>query len=274
MPTPAQASAIVARLWSKREAALANLDSDLLAAYESRSARRQDTAYVGQAACGCDPLKAAHSLNTVIPAIPTTSTQPAFLAQVRTTAPTASTAHRHAWYVVAVAQNARGRWKLAFVTLGGYGAAPPLQRFGDATGYTYHVNAWARSRMTTLAHDLVASAMSHNRSVSYTTDGATVHTRFELENRSDGLFGLSFSSGQVMSCFTVHLIETYTRPGGLRQDAMGRQWGSLLAPGAYRSIRVDTGTPECVIGKGVGRTHESGVFSYETEILSITGVSL
>ena len=180
---------------------------------------------------------------------------------------------RHPWYVVPVARDA-GRWKLAFVTFGTSATAPPLPELGSSGGYTPRITASMGARMTRLASYSASWSTSHDANVAHTDYGATVRIRSTIEGATDGVFGLSLSSGMVLSCFTLHELGTTTLAGGLLQGAAQRQWSQLLAPGTYRSITVDTATPQCMVGSGAGTPPGRVRMQYDDTIVAVTGVRL
>jgi hypothetical protein len=269
LPTPAAAKAIVSDLWAQREGALALLNADMLAPYETAAARTIDGAYIQAVNCQCSPAKDAHPALQVIPEVPRSSVQPVFFAEVRTTN---DRSKQHPWYVVAVARDA-GHWKLAFVTLGSYGGTP-LPELGGSGAPTPGVSAAMHARIARIAAYAATAATTRDGKVRHTDYGATVRTRAAVEAAKDGVYGLSLSSGTVLSCFTLHVLGTTTLAGGLQQGAAQTQWSTLLAPGAYKSITVDAATPQCMVGSGVG-THPGKLrMQYDETIVGVTGVPL
>lgn len=266
--SPATARSIVTRLWTQRETALASLDTRELNRFESAYAKQQDAAYINAVRCGCEPQKDSHGLDLVVPQIPKApSVQPAFFAQVRAT--NADTGEQ-AWYVVAVARDRAG-WKLAHVNFGGYKAAPPIRAFSHSNGYTPRVTAASRARMTHLAEASIHFANTHNPLTHRTEYGATVRSRYAIKPGRDGIYGLALPSGQVLSCFAMHRLDTYSLRSGLLQGTARKQWGRLLTPGIYRSITVDNAAPMCVVGRGVGRNVGSLQFKYDKHVIATTG---
>jgi hypothetical protein len=271
MPTPARARAIAGRLWGLRERALASLDPGRLRSFETRSAIAADTAYDRGVRCGCVPQKNAHPLLRVIPMIPRTPNGGSFIAQVRTAN---STSGDHPWYVIAVERRG-GAWRIAFVTFGGYRAAPPLEKLTPDVGYTPPVTAAAWRRITRLAHLAVRSAAAHaHHLVSHTDYGATVRARGAVRTGADGVYGLVLPAGKVLSCFTFHELDRYSLAGGLAQDGLRQQWGALLAPGAYRSITVDAAQTECTVGTGANARAGAVWLRYDPLVVGTTGVPL
>jgi hypothetical protein len=271
LPTPAAATAIVRNLWDQREAVLTLLDPGMLGPYESASALEQDSSYIGFVLCKCTQPKDAHPADRVVPLIPRTSVQAAFLAQVHTTN---TTTHAHPWYIVAVEQDRSGHWKLAFVTYAGTKATPPLFPLVRSSGYAPGVDGSAYARVARLARSYARADATHRKSVFHTSYGATVHVRTSVEGRRSGIYGLILPSGNVLSCFSLHGVETYTLAGGLQQNAARKQWGYQLAPGAYRSVIIDQATPSCVVGKGVDSNPGVLHFEYDQQIVSTTGVRM
>jgi len=210
--SPAAATSIVTRLWSRREVALSTLSGAALAQIETAEAAAQDRAYVNDVRCGCAPQKDAHGIVSILPEIPRTSPQHAFFAQVRTQ--NLSTGD-HPWYVLAIVRSA-GSWRIAYVTGGGYKPKPPLSGLGIAAGPTAAVTARDRARMVHIAERETAWAGSHGKHVTHTDYGATVRARAGLHVSADGVFGLTLPGGRVLACYTLHELDTYTIPGGIR----------------------------------------------------------
>lgn len=236
---------------------------------ESAFARQQDDAYINAVRCGCEPRKNPHPSDLVVPQIPKTSGQSFFFGQVRTTNPDSG---EHPWYVVAVERKGTGSWKLAHVNFGGYKAAPPLRALTNSDGYTQRLSAAARARMTNLAENSIRYAMTHNNLTHRTDYGASIHSRYALKPERDGIYGLALPSSQVLSCFAMHRIDTYSLRSGLLQGRARRQWGALLRPGVYESITVDNAAPMCVVGRGVGKTVGALRFKYDKRVIATTGV--
>ena len=268
--TPATATAIVTRLWSRREVALSTLSGAALAPIETAEAAAQDRAYVNDVRCGCAPQKDAHSIVSILPEIPRTSPQHAFFAQVRTQ--NLSTGD-HPWYVLAVVRSA-GSWRIAYVTGGGYKPKPPLSGLGIAAGPTAAVTARDRARMVHIAKRETAWAGSHGAHVSHTDYGATVRARAGLRVAADGVFGLTLPGGSVLACYTLHELDTYTIPGGLAQNDARQQWGPQLAPGGYRSIVVDSQQPYCAVGSGRGSAAPPVWLDYLQQRVAVTGTPI
>jgi hypothetical protein len=265
----AAARSIVNSLWSQRESALASLDAAELDRFESAFAKQQDTAYINSVRCRCEPPKDPHLADRVIPQIPKTSVQPVFFAEVHTTS--ARTGER-AWYVVAVARDGAGVWKLVHINFGGYHAAPPLRSLTNSDGYTPEVSAAVRSRIRHLVEASMRYTTTHNVLTHHTDYGATIRSRYQLDPERDGIYGLALPSGKVLACLGFHRIDTYSLASGLQQGPARTQWGHLLRPGIYTSIRVDNAAPVCAIGRGVGETTGAVRFKYDERVIATTGV--
>ena len=268
--TAATATAIVTRLWSRREVALSTLSGAALAPIETAEAAAQDRASVNDVRCGCAPQKDAHSIVSILPEIPRTSPQHAFFAQVRTQ--NLSTGD-HPWYVLAVVRSA-GSWRIAYVTGGGYKPKPPLSGLGVAAGRTAAVTARDRARMVHIAERETAWAGSHAKRLTHTDYGATVRARAGLRVSADGVFGLTLPGGRVLACYTLHELDTYTIPGGLAQNDARQQWGPQLAPGGYRSIVVDSQEPYCAAGSGRGSVVPPNWLDYLQQRVAVTGTPI
>jgi hypothetical protein len=268
--SPAAATSIVTRLWSRREVALSTLSGAALAQIETAEAAAQDRAYVNDVRCGCAPQKDAHGIVSILPEIPRTSPQHAFFAQVRTQ--NLSTGD-HPWYVLAIVRSA-GSWRIAYVTGGGYKPKPPLSGLGVAAGRTAAVTARDRARMVHIAERETAWAGSHGKHVTHTDYGATVRARAGLHVSADGVFGLTLPGGRVLACYTLHELDTYTIPGGLAQNDARQQWGPQLAPGGYRSIVVDSQEPYCAAGSGRGSTVPPYWLDYLQQRVAVTGTPI
>ena len=268
--TAATATAIVTRLWSRREVALSTLSGAALAPIETAEAAAQDRAYVNDVRCGCAPQKDAHSIVSILPEIPRTSPQHAFFAQVRTQ--NLSTGD-HPWYVLAVVRSA-GSWRIAYVIGGGYKPKPPLSGLGVAAGRTAAVTARDRARMVHIAERETAWAGSHAKHLTHTDYGATVRARAGLRVSADGVFGLTLPGGRVLACYTLHELDTYTIPGGLAQNDARQQWGPQLAPGGYRSIVVDSQEPYCAAGSGRGSVVPPNWLDYLQQRVAVTGTPI
>jgi hypothetical protein len=267
--SPAAARSIVTRLWSQRETALASLDTGEINRLESAYAKQQDDAYIAAVRCGCEPQKDPHPLDAVVPQIPKAPpAQPFFFAQVHAIN---SETGEQAWYVVAVERGGTG-WKLAHVNFGGYKTAPPFRAFTHSDGYTPRVTAASRARMTRLAEASIRFANIKNPLTHRTDYGATVRSRYALEPGRDGVYGLALPSGQVLSCFAMHRVDTYSLQSGLLQGRARNQWGRLLRPGIYKSITIDNAAPMCVVGRGVGGKVGSLQFKYDKRVVGTTGI--
>ena len=268
--SPAAATAIVTRLWSRREVALSSLSGAALAPIETAEAAAQDRAYVNDVRCGCAPQKDAHRIVAILPEIPRRSPEHAFFAQVRTQNLSSGD---HPWYVLAIVRSA-GSWRIAYVTGGGYKPKPPLSGLGIAAGPTAAVTARDRARMVHIAERETAWAGSHGAHVSHTDYGATVRARAGLRVAADGVFGLTLPGGRVLACYTLHELDTYTIPGGLAQNDARQQWGPQLAPGGYRSIVVDSQQPYCAVGSGRGSAAPPVWLDYLQQRVAVTGTPI
>jgi hypothetical protein len=267
--TPDSARSIVTSLWTRRENALASLDTRAINRFESGYARQQDNAYINAVRCRCEPPKDAHGLDLVVPQIPkAASVQPAFFAQVHAT--NADTGEQ-AWYVVAVERAGTG-WKFAHVNFGGYKAAPPLRAFTHSDGYTPRVTTASRARMTRLAEASIQFANTHNPLTHRTEYGATVRSRYAIKPGKDGIYGLALPSGEVLSCFAMHRSDTYSLQSGLLQGRTRNQWGRLLRPGIYESITIDNAAPMCVVGQGTRGKVGTLEFKYDKRVVGTTGI--
>jgi hypothetical protein len=267
---PAAARTIVTRLWLRRETALASLDPGMLAPVETAAAIAEDRAYVSGVRCGCEPQKDGHSIVAILAEIPGASPGDTFLAQVRTTNVTSGD---HPWYVLAIIR-AGGTWKIAYVTFGGYKPRPPLSGLGVAAGTTPAVSAHDAAGMVHIAQREAWWGNAHAHRTSHTSYGATVRARGVVRPVADGVFGLTLPGGKVLSCFTLHELDTYSLRGGLAQDESRQQWGAQLAPGAYRTITADTAAPECAAGTGAGRTVPHLWLQYTPQLVGVTGTPL
>jgi hypothetical protein len=270
LPAPVAAQTIVSKLWTQREHALAALDPSALGASDTGVAQELDGAYVNAVLCGCNAAKDRHPVVSVLADVPTSSVQPVFFAQVLTTNPRTK---QRPWYVVAVAREA-GQWKLAFVTLGSYTKAPPIPGLGAKAEPTAPVTASLHARMTRMAIYDARQVSAQDAGSVTNSYGGTVTTVAKIETAKDGVYGLALTSGTLLSCFTLHTLGTTTLAGGLQQDAAQRQWGKTLAPGDYKSVTVDTATPQCMVGTGTGATPGKLTMQYDDTTLGVTGLPM
>jgi hypothetical protein len=270
MPTPAAARTLVSQLWKQRDGALTLLSSNLLTPYETGIARELDDANVSAAACACKDAKGPHPAIEVIPLVPKHSVQPAFFAEIRTTD---DQTKQHPWFVVALAPEG-GRWKITFVTFATNAAAPPLPELGTAGGYTAAISAATHVRLTRMARFAASSAAAHEAKPTHTKYGATVVRHPTIEPTNDGVYGVSLGAGKLLSCFTLHDLATSTLSIGLAQGPEQVQWGPTLAPGTYRSVTVDTATPQCMVGTGSGSAPGTLRMQDDATQLTATGVKL
>jgi hypothetical protein len=266
LPSAAQARSIVFELWSLRESALASLDKAAIARVESAAAKKQDQAYVASVRCHCEPQRQADYADQVLPLVPKTSVQPSFFAEVHTK--NSHTGERIS-YLVAVDRVDR-TWKIATIALGNPRAALPSEALTKTAGRTVAINASAHRRIAQLAGASIHYAMTRNQLTHVTDYGATVRIRFALAP-ADGIYGLALHSGQVLSCFTLHSVYTYSHPAGLRQDAARSSWGHQLDPGIYATITTDEATPMCTVGKGSDGVVGVLRFQGERRLLTVKG---
>jgi hypothetical protein len=237
---------------------------------EAASAKQQDDGYIASVRCRCEPQKDAHPADAVVPQIPKASPDGVFFAQVHTTN---TSTHQHLWYVVAIERaEPRGGWKISYVNLGGYKAAPPMRWLTHSNGYTLPITSTSHARIARLAEASVRYALASGPLTGRTDYGATIRRRVEVDPKKDGIYGLALPSGEVLSCFTVHFFETYSLTAGLLQGATRAQWGHHLSPGIYRSVTIDTASPMCVAGEGVDETVGVLRFNYEQRVVAETGV--
>jgi hypothetical protein len=270
LPTPAAATSIVTTLWTQREGVLTRLDAAGLAPYETGAAAELDTAYINDVRCGCDPAKDSHVVLKVVPAVPKSSPKATFFAEVRTTN---GRTKAHPWYVVAVTR-AAGTWKFAFITFGTNATAPPLPELGTTGVNTPAVNAATYARSSRMASFTAASETAQDEKPTTNSYGATVQGRAKIDGARDGVFGLALSSSKVLSCYTLHVLDTTSLAAGLQQDTAQQQWGGTLAPGNYSSVTVDVATPQCMVGTGAGATPGTLRMQYDDTILGATGVPI
>jgi hypothetical protein len=269
MPTTKAAHTIVANLWEQREAALSLLDTTLLTPYESGSALQLDAAYLKFPTCTCTTKRTPHPSDKILVAIPKAATEPVFFAQVHTTD---ALTHKDPWYIVAVKRDDTGHWKLAFVTVGGDAATPPLTELGTTDAATPKITKAVRSRLTTVAAYGVGLALKPGVAIDHSRSDATLHSRAKVRPGSDGIFGLALPGGKVLSCFTVHDLATFSMKGVLARGNAWARWGTLIAQGSYKSITADYATPQCLTGSGVGSVPGAGRMAGDETVISVTGV--
>ena len=268
MPTPAAAASTARNLWNAREGALAARDAGVLDAIEVGGAKQADAAYLTFVECNCEPPKDAHRVIAVVPVVPQQSSDPSFIAQVRT-------ANEHGdkvWYVIGVRRVA-GTWKIGFLSVGWYKATPPLHSIVTEGGYTLPVDQSVEQRVREVASSTVPYAKSHNSLTSTTSYGAVVRTTPQVRLADDGVYGLRLKDGDVLACYTFHTVDRYQIPGGYLRQSDGRdQFGPFLAPGTYRSITIDNGNAECEVGSGHTGAIGHAYLSYDPRVLATTGV--
>jgi hypothetical protein len=193
-----------------------------------------------------------------------------FFAEVRTVN---GRTQAHPWYVVAVTRSA-GSWKLAFITFGTNATAPPLPELGTSGAATPAVTATTSARSSRLAVYGAASETSQHDVPLTNSEGATVQGRDVIRSAKDGVFGLALAPGAVLSCYTLHLLDTTSLARGLKQNAARQQWSPMLAPGVYRRVTVDVAKPQCMVGSGTGSTPGTVRMEYDDTVLGVTGVPL
>ena len=131
-----------------------------------------------------------------------------FFAELHTT--NASSGLR-VWYVVAVERVRSGAWKLAFVSWGGSGdETAPFLPFTKSSEYTPSLTAAARARIRRQARTVV-----HADPPNLTAEGVLIRSHGTVGPPAEGVYGIPLPSGQVISCFTWHVIGTYSYPGGV-----------------------------------------------------------
>jgi hypothetical protein len=264
---PGEAATIAGSLWTEREGALTDLNAEGIAHVESASAERQDQAYIRSVRCRCEQEQAQYPAVRVVVQVPTRSVQPVFFAQIQTTNETTG---ELVWYVVAI-ERSGGRWKIAHAVRGGSTVTPPLSKLTNSAGQPPALGAGSYTRVQHLAQAVIRYVSTHEKLTDRTSYGATIRSRYTLEP-TDGIYGLALPSGKILSCFTLHRIDTYSHPNGLVQSTARNQWGHQLAPGVYRSIRTDDAESLCRTGTGIGSSPGVAGFSYDSRTLTVTGV--
>ena len=268
MPTPSEAAAIARDLWNAREGALGARDAAALDAIEVGGAKQADDSYLTFLGCNCEPQKDAHRVVSVVPVVPKQSSDPSFIAQLRT----ANDHGDKVWYVIGVRREAAA-WKIGFLSFGWYKTKPPLYSIVKHGGYTPPVDASVEQRIHEVASSTVSYATSHNSLTHTTNYGAMVRTTPQVRLADDGVYGLSLKNGDVLACYTFHQVDRYQIPNGyLQQDAGRDQFGPFLAPGTYRSITIDNGNAECETGSGRSGAIGHAFLSYDQRVLATTGV--
>ena len=219
MPSQADATKIVRELWALRENVIDRLDATGFASLEVGAAQSIDSSYVRFVLCGCNQPKAGHQLQRVIPIVPKSSSDGTFMAEVQTI--NTATDDRP-WYILGF-RRVDGQWKIAFITLGGFKAEPPVQ-LPTTRGLAPMTRAThaQTSRMATSAANYAATQGPANSTTSY---GAAVHSQILVRPQSDGVFGAAIGPGLVLGCYTVHQVDTYSLASGISQDAGRRNWG-------------------------------------------------
>jgi len=265
MPSQAHAARIVRELWTMRENVIDRLDAPGFASLEIGAAQAIDSSYVRFVLCGCNQPKAGHQLQRVIPIVPASSSDGTFMAEVQTIN---SATDERPWYILGF-RRVHGQWKIAFITLAGYKAQPPVQLptthgLGPSTRATH-------AGITRMATGAARYAASQGPANSKTTYGASVHTQILVRPQSDGVFGADIGHGLLLGCYTVHQIDTYSMASGLSQDAGQHNWGPQLLPGAYSRIRTDTAVSVCDLGKPAANTR---IAQYDSQQITATGSRL
>jgi hypothetical protein len=265
LPTPAAAQSIVRTLWFRREVALAQSDPSTIDTFATASAKAHDLTYMRLRRCRCEKSIGEHPIDEVVLQIPKASIRPVFFAEVHTT--NASSGLR-VWYVVAVEHVRSGAWKFAFVSWGGSGedATAPFLPFTKSSEYTPPVTAEALARI-----QRQAKAVVHANPTTRTKEGVVIRSRGTMGPQAEGVYGVPLPSGQVISCFTWHVIGTYTYPGGvLVQRAAKLSWGPLIKPGTYASITLDNAMAECTVG--TGKPQPEMLFADAPRVVAASGV--
>lgn len=263
LPAPDAAKTIVRTLWSRRELALKMSDARTLDTFATASAKAHDSIYIRARRSGREGSIGIHPLNEVIPQIPKESTRPVFFAQVRTTNPAT---HRRVWYVVAVERGRDGRWRFAFVSFGGRDGSAPLLPFTRSDSYTPRMTEDSFDRIARQAATVVHGAPPKQK------DGIIVQSRGSIGPPGEGVYGLELPSGDVLSCFTWHVIGTYTYPSGvLEQAAPDYLWGPLLEAGSYSSVTIDQAVAQCTVGIA-GKDEPQLLMQDATRMASASGV--
>lgn len=270
LPAPASARSIVSTLWAKRERALAASDAAALAQVESFSAQQQDNAVITMRKEKWGHRKDPHPAMRVVVHVPARSVQPAFFASVRTTNVRSG---QHPWYVVAVQRTDAG-WKIGFIVLGGYKAAPPLPLSRNARGYTQALTPAVKARIDRLAGAWFRSSAAKSKRVEHNDLGETIRSQGASAPDTDGIYGLPLPGGRVLSCFTLHVLEAHSFDSGLlqEQDETRGFWGTKLAPGRYKTIVVDMAAPFCAVGRGTGAGTGALALEYEQHQVAIRGI--
>jgi hypothetical protein len=267
LPAPEKAKEIVSILWAQREQALNAREASTLDTFDSASARMHDIVYLVHVVLGDESQLVPHPVVEVITLVPKESDKPVFFAELRTTN---GDARKFAWYMVAVERGRDAKWKLAFVSFAGRDAHEPPLRPVKATSHlaTPGVTADTRARI-----ERQAMASVHKNPATRTADGVVVRSRGAVMRAKEGIYGLALSSGEVVTCYTWHTIGTVTYPGHvLVQTVPKYQWGRLLKPGTYASLRMDQAVAQCVVGIGDGKHKPRMLVQDAVRLAGITGV--
>ncbi len=265
MPSSADATRIVRELWTLREDVIGRLDATGFASFEVGAAQSIDSSYVRFVLCGCNQPKAGHQLQRVIPIVPKTSSDGSFMAEVRTIN---TATDERPWYILGF-RRVHGQWKIAFITLAGFKAEPPVslpttRGLAPLTRATHTKIA----QMATGAANYAATQGPANSTTSY---GAGVHSQILVRPQSDGVFGADLGHGLLLGCYTVHQLDTYSLDSGISQDAGQHNWGPQLLPGAYRRILTDTAVSVCDVGKPAANTR---IATYDSQQITASGTKL
>jgi hypothetical protein len=266
LPSPEQATSIASVLWAQREQALNATDASRIDTFDAASAKAHDLVYLANIRSGETPQLVPHPLVKVIPQIPRGSDRPVFFAQILTTN---GSIGKFVWYVVAIERGRDDTWRIGFMSFGDRDKdVPPLSSLTRSDSYTPRVTAELRARITRQAMTVV-----HAYPVQRPRKGVVIRGRGAVDVAAERIYGLVLPSGEVLSCFTWHTIETirYT-PGVLEQRSPTFVWGRRLAVGDYRSITIDEAVAQCTRGTGKGTSKPTLVMQDLPRRASTTGV--
>lgn len=266
LPEADEAREIVSLLWAERERALNTSDLRAVGAYAVASAKSHDDVYLRNVRSGDTPHLVPHPIVKIVPQIPRGSHRPVFFAQVLTTNGQVDT---YVWYVVAVERLRSGKWKFGFVSFGNRDAAsPPISRLTRSDAYTPRMTADAQARATRQAR-----FFARGNPIERTDEGVVIRSRGAIDVAAEGVYALALSSGEVLSCFTWHTIGTVTYPAGvLEQRAPAWAFGHVLAPGDYRSVRIDNAVAQCTLGTGERKRQPALIMQDLQRTAAIRGV--
>jgi hypothetical protein len=264
LPTPDEARQIVGQLWNQRETTLSPFASGNVGSTDTGALAAYDSGFLQYVLCGCAEPKAGHALSKVVPLVPKSAPDDEFLAAVLTHN---STTRQPVWYIVGVRKDGKGIWRLGLLTYVSEGARP-LQVPLDAGGYAPAVTSGGYARLLhTATVNTHAAQRGLHMKVRHTAYGAAVRSGLALHLQKDGIFGYVLPTGRPLVCYTVHEEDRYSLPGGLAQDDSRRNWGPLLAPGAYSSITIDSAQSVCDLGS-------RRLAQYDPQHVAVTGASL